>query len=163
MSIQKGVYMILGLFEGHINVSNLERSSEFYEKIFGDSLILINEEPARRSRFYWVGGVGKSMLGLRENYTQMVRQHFAFQTTVDGIRNAEKYLRDKGVTPTNFYGEESSELYVFAAMPAVSIFFTDPDNHSIEFIAMLEGEPRPELGIIPWSEWNKLNTERKPL
>lgn len=56
------------------------------------------------------------MLGLRENYTQMVRQHFAFQTTVDGIRNAEKYLRDKGVTPTNFYGEESAELYVFAAI-----------------------------------------------
>jgi len=38
-------------------------------------------------------------------------------------------------------------------MPAASVYFRDPDGNMLEYISMLEKEPRPELGIIPWSEW----------
>ena len=44
---------------------------------------------------------------------------------------------------------------VFAWMPAISIYFNDPDAHSLEFIAMLPGKPRPELGIITYEEWKE--------
>jgi hypothetical protein len=42
-------------------------------------------------------------------------------------------------------------------MPAVSVYFTDPDGHSLEFISMLPDEAKPELGMVPWSEWEKMH------
>jgi lactoylglutathione lyase len=42
---------------------------------------------------------------------------------------------------------------VFAWMPAASVFFDDPDGNLLEYIAMLDGRPRPELGLLSWSEW----------
>ena len=39
---------------------------------------------------------------------------------------------------------------VFAWMPAVSIYFDDPDGHLLELIAMLPGEAQPEGGIVAW-------------
>lgn len=38
-------------------------------------------------------------------------------------------------------------------MPAASVFFRDPDGHIIEYSDMLNEEPKPNLGIIPWSKW----------
>ena len=56
--------MITGLFETHINVTNLEASMEFYEKTLG--LELGEKEEGRRAAFYWIGGHGEAMLGLWE-------------------------------------------------------------------------------------------------
>ena len=38
-------------------------------------------------------------------------------------------------------------------MPAAFIFFRDPDGHLIEYLAMLDEESNPYLGIIPWNKW----------
>ena len=48
---------------------------------------------------------------------------------------------------------ETIEPSVIGWMPAAAIYFRDPDNHLIEYLAMLDYNPRPDLGIIPWSEW----------
>lgn len=40
-------------------------------------------------------------------------------------------------------------------MPAVAIYFKDPDGHDLEFIAILEGEGEPNLGVISYEEWLK--------
>jgi hypothetical protein len=29
-------------------------------------------------------------------------------------------------------------------------YFLDPDGHLLEYIAMLEGEPRPDEGLVEW-------------
>ena len=42
-----------------------------------------------------------------------------------------------------------------ARTPALAIYFEDPDGQELEFIAILEGESRPELGIISYEEWMK--------
>ena len=42
---------------------------------------------------------------------------------------------------------------MLAWMPAAAVYFRDPDGHQLEYLAMLDAEPRPELGILPWSEW----------
>ncbi|GAB3643035.1 hypothetical protein GCM10027423_36720 [Spirosoma arcticum] len=46
---------------------------------------------------------------------------------------------------------------VFGWMPAVSIYFRDPDNHELEFIAMLPGPPRPDIGVVSYADWNELS------
>jgi hypothetical protein len=38
-------------------------------------------------------------------------------------------------------------------MPAASVFFRDPDGHLLEYLAMLDEDPSPDLGIVSWSEW----------
>jgi hypothetical protein len=46
---------------------------------------------------------------------------------------------------------------VFAWMPAIAIYFRDPDNHELELISMLPQKPRPELGIISYEDWLSLH------
>jgi lactoylglutathione lyase len=41
---------------------------------------------------------------------------------------------------------------VIGWMPAAAVYFTDPDGHTLEYLAMLEGPPEPDLGIVPWSQ-----------
>ncbi len=50
---------------------------------------------------------------------------------------------------------------VFAWMPAIAIYFNDPDGHVLEFIAILDGEEKPELGVISYEEWLKMNSASK--
>jgi lactoylglutathione lyase len=40
-------------------------------------------------------------------------------------------------------------------VPAIAIYFNDPDGHYLEFIEILDGNGRPELGVIPYDEWTK--------
>ncbi|MCZ8522467.1 MULTISPECIES: VOC family protein [Paenibacillus] len=54
---------ILGLFETHLPVADLERSAAFYENVLG--LEFAHEDP-RGVRFYWIGERGGAMLGLWE-------------------------------------------------------------------------------------------------
>ena len=35
---------------------------------------------------------------------------------------------------------------------AIAIYFNNPDGHALEFIAMLDGKARPELGVISYEE-----------
>jgi len=144
-----------GIFETHLNVSNLERSAAFYEGTLGLTLGFKDEN--RGVRLYWIGDRGGAMLGLWEKEPSLVvRQHFAFRTTPEWLPAIENKLRESGVTVRNFNDTDEGPL-VFGWMPAVSIYFEDPDGHSLEFLAMLPGEPKPELGILPWPVWERLN------
>ena len=55
---------IAGLFETQLHVKNLARPMEFYEKTLGLELGLT--EQARHVAIYWIGGHGKTALGLWE-------------------------------------------------------------------------------------------------
>ncbi|CAM3375704.1 MULTISPECIES: VOC family protein [Saccharibacillus] len=145
--------MIQGLFETHINVSNYEVSAEFYERVL--DLIPLHEDPARKSKFYWIGRPGEAMFGIREHDPSPLvqRQHFAFRVALKDLETARARLEERGVETTNFFGEKEAPLSVFSFMPAVSVYFSDPDGHSVELLAMLGDEPKPELGILPWPEW----------
>lgn len=152
--------MIKGLFETHINVSNYEASAAFYEKLL--NIIPLHEDRVRKSKFYWVGQPGEAMLGIRENYpTPLVqRQHFAFQVDLADLTQAKTYLAELGIEASNFFGDipdSPDDLVVFPFMPAVSIYFDDPDGHSVELIAMLNDSARPELELMNWRQWNELH------
>jgi hypothetical protein len=46
---------------------------------------------------------------------------------------------------------------VFGWMPALAIYFRDPDGHALEFVAMLPDESRPEVNVVSWDEWQRLH------
>jgi len=145
--------MIEDLFETHINVFNLERASEFYERTLG--LELAYEDP-RGARFYWLGEQEKAMIGLwGKEPSQIIRQHYAFQTPPENMKRIITRLIERGIKVRNFLNDGTERPFVFAWMPAVSIYFSDPDGHSLEFISMLPDEPQPETGAVTWEDWEK--------
>ena len=82
-----------------------------------------------------------------------MRLHLAFTSTVDQILATPAALKANGVTPKGFHGEPVEEPVVIGWMPAISLYFTDPDGHLLETLAMLPEEPCPAIGVVPYSEW----------
>ena len=148
--------MITGVFETHLKVKDLERSMRFYGETL--ELELGEYEEGRRVAFYWVGGDQKhGMLGVWEERGPIPSQHFAFSVSVeDMLSKAVPYLKERHLQPKNFLDDGTERPMVFGWMPAISIYFDDPDGHELEFIAMLPGKPRPEAGIVSWEAWQEL-------
>ena len=148
--------MINGLFETHLNVRNLEKSMAFYGGLLELELATKIEE--RRVAFYWLGEPGEAMLGLWEKpAAQVARQHFAFRATIEQVRHGVvPFLKGKGVGVRNFLNDGTERPLVFGWMPAIAIYFEDPDGHSLEFIAMLPDMPKPEAGHVTWEAWQAL-------
>jgi lactoylglutathione lyase len=142
-----------GLFETHLTVSDLDRSIEFYRDLVGLPLALVLE--ARGAAFFWIGGPGDAMLGLWSlgAAPMGLSLHLAFRASLGDVLAACDGLRSNGLTPLSFFDAETSEPSVIGWMPAAAVYFRDPDGHLIEYLAMLEEPPRPERGIVPWSQW----------
>ncbi len=147
---------IHGLFETHITVRNLTTSVAFYQDAVGLELAFL--APERRVAFFWIGGRGQSMLGVWEvgDGPNGMRLHFAFTSTVEQILAAPSALKAMGVIPKGFHGEPVEEPVVIGWMPAVSLYFTDPDGHLLEYLAMLPQDPRPAAGVVSYSEWQAM-------
>lgn len=147
---------IRALFETHLTVSDLKRSVAFYRDTLGLPLATII--PERGVAFFWVGSNQASMLGLwQHGYgPQRMSLHTAFRVDLPDALAAFDRLQELGLTPLDFAGKPTLEPIVIGWMPAVSIYFLDPDGHLLEFLAMLDQPARPELGIVPWSQWSQL-------
>ena len=142
-----------GLFETHLTVSDLGRSVAFYREVVGLPLAL--EVPERGAAFFWIGGPGEAMLGLWSlgSAPMGLSLHVAFKASLQDIMDACDHLRSRGVTPLSFFATETTEPSVIGWMPAAAVYFRDPDGHLLEYLAMLDEEPRPDRGILPWSQW----------
>jgi lactoylglutathione lyase len=142
------------LFETHLTVRDLPRSIAFYRDVVGLPLAL--ELPERGAAFLWIGAPGHAMLGLWSlGLAPMgMTLHLAFDAALDDVLDAPRRLEALGVAPLSFFGEPATEPSVIGWMPATAVYFHDPDGHQLEYLAMLDAEPRPEVGIVPWSEWS---------
>jgi catechol 2,3-dioxygenase-like lactoylglutathione lyase family enzyme len=149
--------MIKGLFETHIYVEDLQRSIDFYSNVLG--LTQCHYEEERKIAFFWIGKPQEAMLGIWEKPKNEIDiRHFAFRCDVDDIINKSvQFLESKQLQPYNRLNSGGNEPMVFAWMPAVAIYFDDPDGHALEFIAILEGEARPELGVVSYQDWLNRN------
>jgi lactoylglutathione lyase len=143
------------LFEAHLIVADLEKSIAFYRDRLG--LELAHVESARRAAFFWVGARGDSMLGLWQGGAgpQKTTTHIAFATTAEDVLRAPQRLQSAGIDALDFNGRPTDEPIVLAWMPAAAVYFLDPDGHLLEYIAMLEGEPRPDEGLVEWRAWHE--------
>ena len=152
---------IEGLFETHITVSDLQRSIAFYRDVVGLELGIV--QPERPAAFFWVGGRGRSMLGVFSlgSCPLTMRHHLAFKARLQDVLGAPPKLRAAGITPLGGEREPIVEPVVFAWGPAASVFFEDPDGNLLEYISMLPDSPRPELGLVSWSEWQAIQKRQR--
>lgn len=147
--------MIKGLYETHLYVENLERSIDFYKNVL--ELEFCSYEETRRIAFFWIGQPKEYMLGLWEKpKDEMEIRHFAFRCDAEDVLNRSvAYLKERNLKPYNFLKDGTEKPMVFAWMPALAIYFNDPDGNVLEFIAVLDGKPRPELGVISYDKWKE--------
>lgn len=153
------------LFEVHLTVADLDRAIGFYRDVLG--LQLAHFSPRRQAAFLWIGSPGQAMLGLWSAGAapQHVTLHLALRVSLSDVLASPPALRAAGITPLDFDGHATDDAVVLAWMPAASVFFRDPDGHLLEYIAMLQHEPRPEYGVMPWRMWELMTagTTRRDL
>ena len=142
------------LFEAHLIVSDLDVSVAFYRDRLGFELAHV--VPARRAAFFWIGSRGSSMLGLWQAGAgpQKMTSHVAFAVGADDVIAAPGRLQSAGIVVLDFNGQPTDEPVVLAWMPALAVYFVDPDGNLLEYIAMLDGEPRPDAGVVAWHAWS---------
>jgi catechol 2,3-dioxygenase-like lactoylglutathione lyase family enzyme len=116
---------ITGLYEIAIRVQDLARAESFYKDVLG------LEEGLRDERRNWLflrAGGDAGMVVLQEDKGDWPLQHFAFAVSPDNIKQAATTLKDKGVAV--------SEPVYHEWMKAISVYFDDPDGHSLELVAV---------------------------
>jgi lactoylglutathione lyase len=148
----EGKMSVRGLFETHLPVANLARSVTFYRDVVGLPVAL--EVPERGAAFHWIGQPAQAMLGLWSigSAPMGMQLHIAFEMSLPDVLAAPNRLVAQGIQPLSFFGEPADEPSVIGWMPAAAVYFRDPDGHMLEYLAILEGPARPELGIVPWSK-----------
>ena len=143
---------LLGIYETHLTVRDLDCSVRFYQDKIG--LELARVIPERNVAFFWVGGKDAGMLGLWAGSGPMNMQlHFAFRAGKDTVLEACDRLQAQGIQPLGFNGEAVTEPVVIGWMPALSIYFKDPDGHSIEFLHLLDEPSDQAFGVQAYSRW----------
>ncbi|CAN7381069.1 VOC family protein [Rhizobium rhizogenes] len=144
---------ILGLYETHLTVVDLDRSIRFYRDVIGLELATVIEN--RNVAFFWIDDKRKGMLGLWAigSAPLRMRLHIAFRVTLEDVLGSAAALKAHGVQPLDLNDNPSDEPVVLGWMPAVSQYFLDPDGHSIEYIHVLEDAADPSFGVKPYSQW----------
>ncbi len=115
---------ITGVYEVAIRVRELERAESFYREVLGLAEGLRDEE--RRWLFLRAGG-SAGMVVLQEDPGPWPAQHLAFRADAEALGAATERLRARGV--------EVEGPVVHDWIPAVSIYFRDPDGHELELCA----------------------------
>ncbi len=122
---------------GHVglNVTNLERSSDFYQTIFG--LEVFGESTEGGKKFAFLGRDGQLLLTLWEQSegefttNRPGLHHLSFEVAdIEQVKGFEQHLRDNGVEPLHdglvSHGEGA---------PSGGIFFIDPDGIRLEIFS----------------------------
>ena len=155
--------MIKGLFETHLFVENLERSIDFYTNVLGLEQYLFEKE--RRAALFWIGKPKQSFLGVWEKPKEEIDlRHFAFECDWEWIHNESiDFLKSNNLNFWNFLNDKTEQPMVFADMPALAIYFSDPDGHYLEFIGKLPGEYRKDRQgiILSYEDWLKIDKNDK--
>ena len=153
--------MILGLYEAHLPVRDLQRSIEFYAGLGLKLDHIVDEKIA----FLWIVE-DQSWLGLWQTdqvelpYHQSIR-HIAFHVSLDGLRESVTWLTERGFTPRKAFGFEGTEPFVMpiTGHAHAKIHFNDPDGNSLEFITKLDN-PLGAQDYMYLSEWERLLNEQ---
>ncbi len=151
--------MINGLYETHLFVEDLERSIDFYANVMGLEQCRFNDD--RRIAFFWIGKPRQQMLGLWEKPKEQIDiRHYAFECDPNWILNESvDFLKKHNLKCWNFLNDGTERPMVFAWVPAIAIYFNDIDGHELEFIGLLDGKPRPDIGVLSYDDWLALESK----
>lgn len=151
------------LYETHLPVANTEVSKIFYEEVVG--LEFAHRDPSQDIVFLWAGEGRRSMVGLWGPNTDLsgdrTKRHVAFALSLPESLLANDRLRALGMSCYDFFGKEAIEPSVIGWMPSAQIYFSDPDLHSLEFVALLDEAPEPDF-IGSFSAWQARASGERP-
>jgi lactoylglutathione lyase len=82
-----------------------------------------------------------------------IELHVAMAAALEEVLRAPTFLRERGVTPLSFFGEETDEPSVISWLPAAALYCRDPDGHLLEYLARLDDPAAPDRGVVSWSDW----------
>ncbi|MCA1634215.1 MAG: VOC family protein [Acidobacteria bacterium] len=116
---------IRGLYEIAIRVKDLPRAEAFYLEVLGLKVGIRDE---RRNRLFLYAGGEAGMVVLEEDKGVWPPQHFAFTVNDSDIESAAATLVERGVAVD---GPHTHDW-----MPSRSVYFSDPDGHALELIAL---------------------------
>src|SRR5258708_23696641 len=114
---------IRGVYEVAIRVKDLAKAEPFYRESL-DLEVGIRDD--RRNWLFLRAGGDAGMVVLQEDKSDWPRQHFAFAVRKTDLKQAAAMLKDKGVSV--------SEPVYHEWMQATSVYFDDPDGHSLELL-----------------------------
>ena len=144
------------LYEAHLPVADTARSARFYEEVVG--LTFAHRDRTRDIVFLWVGPGRSHMLGLwgpstaRGPAKMPGRHHIAFSVSLPELLEVGARLNALGVATKDFDGAATTEPSVIGWMPSAQLYFSDPDGHALEYLALLDDAPEPSF-IGPLSVW----------
>jgi len=115
---------IRGVYEVAIRVKDLARAEAFYTGTLG---LTEGIRDTKRNWLFLRAGGNAGMIVLQEDKGEWPTQHFAFTVAEADLEQAAKALAEKGVAV--------SAPSFHEWMPATSIYFDDPDGHSLELCA----------------------------
>lgn len=115
---------IRGVYEVAVRVKDLARAEAFYREVLGLEVGLRDE--SRGWLFLRAGGEA-GMVVLQEDQGDWPVQHFAFTVDEADLEHAAEALRERGVAVSGPVWQQW--------MPARSLYFEDPDGHSLELCA----------------------------
>ena len=118
---------IRGVYEIAIRVKDLARAEAFYTETLG---LTEGVRDAKRNWLFLRVGGEAGMIVLQEDKGEWPTQHFAFTVDEADMEQAAKTLTDKGVS--------ISGPVLHEWMRAKSIYFDDPDGHSLELCAIVK-------------------------
>lgn len=152
---------IKGLYETHLFVEDLNRSIDFYTNVLGLQQCRYREQP--KTAFFWIGKEKQAMLGLWEKPKEEIDiRHFAFECDPKWILHESiPFLKSHNINFWNFLQDDKEQPMVFCWVPAIAIYFNDPDGHDLEFIGMLPGKTKSEeeKRILTYEDWLKIKDE----
>jgi len=113
---------VRGVYEVAIKVSDLARAEAFYCGTLG---LEVGLRDAKRPWVFLRAGAG--MVVLQQQPGPIPKQHFAFTASEEAIVRAVDSLERAGVA--------TAGPMVHDWIPAVSLYFADPDGHDLELCA----------------------------
>ena len=116
---------IRGVYEVAIRVKDLATAEPFYLDVL-DLEVGIRDE--KRNWLFLKAGGEAGMIVLQEDKGEWPLQHFAFTIDETDIERAAAILRERGV--------EVEGPVFHQWMGATSLYFADPDGHSLELLAV---------------------------
>jgi len=153
------------LYETHLPVSDLARSSTFYRDILG--LVPAFAQPHRGVAFFYFGARERGMLGLWAPGSpwgwkpgETHRCHFAIAVSLPELLANVDRLKSLGIELRGADDQPVDEPSVIGWMPSTQIYFHDPDGHLVEFINLLDEEPSPSFfgSLSAWREQKPLRS-----
>lgn len=117
---------ISGVYEVAVRVKELAHAEAFYRNVLG---LDVGARDDNRNRLFLRTGGDAGMIVLQEDKGEWPTQHFAFSVKEADIKAAAATLREQGVAVKGPVYHEW--------MPSWSLYFSDPDGHELELLALV--------------------------